>query len=110
MMPRAHGTMRQKREAPCMGALNADRPSGADVAVVVTTFNDHDYLADALQSIVSQTCAPAEIIVVDDGSHVVPYAIVSQFPDVRLVCQANSGLSSARNAGMRVARSEFITF
>jgi SAM-dependent methyltransferase len=80
------------------------------VAVVVTTFNDADFLDEALSSIASQRHPPREIIVVDDGSDVSPVSVVARFPGIVLVRKNNGGLSSARNAGLRQARSRYIKF
>jgi glycosyltransferase involved in cell wall biosynthesis len=80
------------------------------VAVVVTTFNDAGFLEDALNSIVRQARRASEIIVVDDGSDESPEPIVATFPGVVLIQKKNGGLSSARNAGLHAARSEYIAF
>jgi glycosyltransferase involved in cell wall biosynthesis/SAM-dependent methyltransferase len=80
------------------------------VAVVVTTFNDADFLEDALNSIVRQTRRASEIIVVDDGSDESPEPIVAAVPGAILIRKKNGGLSSARNAGLHAARSQYIAF
>jgi GT2 family glycosyltransferase/SAM-dependent methyltransferase len=90
--------------------LAGARPRKESVAVVVTTFNDADFLHEALTSIVSQQELATEIIVADDGSDESPAAILANFPGVVLLRKNNGGLSSARNAGLRKARSEYITF
>jgi glycosyltransferase involved in cell wall biosynthesis len=80
------------------------------VAVVLTTFNDADFLHEALTSVVAQRSHAAEIIVVDDGSDESPVWIQTSFPGATLIRKENGGLSSARNAGLQHARSEFIAF
>jgi glycosyltransferase involved in cell wall biosynthesis len=80
------------------------------VALVVTTFNHARFLGDALHSITEQTRPPDEIIVVDDGSTDAPEEVIQGFAGVRFIRQANQGLSSARNAGLAAARSDFIAF
>jgi glycosyltransferase involved in cell wall biosynthesis len=82
----------------------------ATVAVVVTTYNDADFLREALSSIFHQTKPAHEVIVVDDGSDVVPDSIVAEFPLARLLRKPNGGLASARNVGLDAASSAFITF
>jgi glycosyltransferase involved in cell wall biosynthesis len=88
----------------CMQAL----PNS--VAVVVTTYNDASFLRAALDSIVSQTRTPEEIIVVDDGSRRSPLRRLKRYPEARLIRQSNKGLSAARNTGLHAAQSEFIIF
>lgn len=83
---------------------------GTSVAVVITTFNDHQFLSDAIESGLAQTVAPSEIIVVDDGSDDDPTDLVSRFPGVRLIRQANAGLAGARNTGLGAASSDMILF
>jgi SAM-dependent methyltransferase len=90
--------------------LTGASPRNESVAIVVTTFNDAEFLHEALNSIVSQRELASEIIVVDDGSDKSPAAILANFPGVVLLRKNNGGLSSARNAGLRKARSEYITF
>lgn len=80
------------------------------VAVVVTTYDDADFLRDALISVLAQQRAPSEIIVVDDGSEASPAHILEDFPQAVLLRKENGGLASARNLGLRTARSRFIAF
>lgn len=87
------------------------RPAAAPrVAVVIPTYNYARFLEAALGSVRDQTVAPAEIIVVDDGSDDDPKAVLSSHPDVRLIRQEHLGLGAARNTGWRAAQSEFVVF
>ena len=66
-------------------------------------------MARALQSIVDQTSAVDEIIVVDDGSNDGSSKFIEhQFPQVNLIQQSNQGVSAARNRGIEVARYDWI--
>ena len=80
------------------------------VAVVITTFNDTEFLSEAIQSVLDQERAVDEIVVVDDGSEQDPSVITSTFPKVTLVRKMNGGLSSARNFGLQKCHSRYITF
>ncbi len=85
-------------------------PRPPTVAVVLTTFNDVRFLPEALESVMRQTRPPDEVIVVDDGSAEDPSDVVRLFPQVRLLRQANQGLSAARNSGLQACRTEYVTF
>lgn len=82
------------------------------VSVIIPCYNYGRFLLEAVNSVRAQTIASREIIVVDDGStDPATVALVEQLclaTDLRIVQQANTGLPSARNAGIAVARGEFI--
>lgn len=82
-----------------------------DVSVVIPAYNVEAYLRGCLDSILGQTWAPREIIVVDDGSTDGTAAVAAEFSDrVRLIRKANAGVASARNAGIRAAQGRLIAF
>src|ERR1700722_9960305 len=80
------------------------------VAVVITTYNHSHFLSDPIRSVLAQSRPANEILVIDDGSTDRPDAVVAQFTNVQLIRQANKGLSSARNAGLSAATSDFVVF
>ena len=83
----------------------------AAVAVVIPCYNAEKFVRRALCSVLEQTLAPAEVVVVDDGSKDTTCRIVeAEFPSVRIVRQQNAGPSRARNAGVRASRSPLIAF
>tara|TARA_B100000579_G_scaffold54786_1_gene38633 strand:- start:667 stop:1512 length:846 start_codon:yes stop_codon:yes gene_type:complete len=85
--------------------------SALNVSVIIPTYNRKNLLKRALHSVISQTFVPQEIIVVDDGSSDRTKDWVSErFPDVRYIYQDNSGVSSARNAGIKEAKGSWIAF
>jgi len=79
------------------------------VSVAIPCFNQARFLNDAIASVRLQRYAPVEVVVVDDGS-TDGSAQVAAAAGVRLTRQGNAGLSSARNAGLEMARGEFIVF
>lgn len=82
------------------------------VSVVVPLYNKVDYIADTIASALAQTVTNIEIIVIDDGSVDGGAAVVKAIGDSRILClhQANAGVAVARNAGMKVARGEYVAF
>lgn len=85
-------------------------PPHPSVAVVITTYDHAHFLDAAIGSVLAQTVAPAEIIVVDDGSHDHPEQVTGRHPAVRSIRQPNAGLAAARNTGWRAASSELVVF
>lgn len=82
-------------------------------AVVIPVFNGQATIAEAISSCLNQTILPDEIIVVDDGSTDQTAAVVAGISSdlIRyLRNEINAGPSSARNLGMRSARSSWILF
>lgn len=77
-------------------------------------FNVESYLAECLDSILSQAYAPLEIVVVDDGSTDGTAAIArryaEQHPAVRLVATPNRGLGAARNRGVAESSGDLLAF
>ena len=81
------------------------------VSCVVPCFDGERYLDECIQSILSQTHRPLEIIVVDDGSTDGSADIVRRFGDaVRYHRQENRGPGGACNTGVALATGEFVAF
>ena len=82
-----------------------------NVSVIIPTYNRKNLLKRALHSVSNQTFVPKEIIVVDDGSSDgTKDWVLERFPDVRYIYQDNSGVSSARNSGIKEAIGSWIAF
>ena len=85
------------------------------VSVIIPTYNCAQYLSDAVESVLRQTVTDLEIIIVDDGSTdntaevVQPYLTRPQ-QNVRYHRQDNQGPGAARNAGIVMARAEYVAF
>ena len=79
------------------------------ISIVIASYNQQEYLPDAIESCLSQTMRPYEIIVVNDGSTDNSLEIASKYP-VKVVNQVNKGLASARNTGIMHAHGEYILF
>lgn len=84
------------------------------VSVVIPIYNVEKYLSDCMKSIFAQDYRKLEIILVDDGSSDKCGELCDQYMrfDSRIIVihQKNAGLSAARNAGIKIAKGDFITF
>jgi glycosyltransferase involved in cell wall biosynthesis len=79
------------------------------VSVVIPAYDTASYIAEALESVVSQLGRDAEVIVVDDGSVDDTAAIAESFgPPVRVIRIAHAGIGPAVNRGIREARGELL--
>ncbi|MFP3984206.1 MAG: glycosyltransferase family 2 protein [Desulfurivibrionaceae bacterium] len=81
------------------------------VSVIIPTYNRRNFLEKAVNSVIDQTLANHEIIVVDDGSTDDSYDFVQSCGgQVRYIYQGNQGPAAARNAGIRAARYPLLAF
>lgn len=84
------------------------------ISVIVPVYNVEAYLARCVDSILAQTYAHLEVILVDDGSKdgcgAICDAYAAKDSRVRVIHKENGGLSSARNAGLDAASGAYIAF
>lgn len=84
------------------------------ISVIIPVYNAEDYLDRCLGGILSQEFAPYEVILVDDGSTDSSPLICDRYsstdPRFRTIHKPNGGVSSARNAGMNLAKGEYLMF
>src|SRR4028119_2135680 len=84
------------------------------VSVVIPCYNQARFLGEAVGSVLSQTHAEFEVIVVDDGSTDDTAGVASSYAAedarVRLIRQENRGLAGARNRGLAESRGEYGAF
>jgi len=83
------------------------------LSVIITAFNEGDFLVEAVRSVQRQTFTAWEIILVDDGStgrtQEVAASLVDE-PGIRVIRQVNQGASVARNTGLKHARGKYVGF
>lgn len=80
-----------------------------NISVIIPTYNRKETLKRAIQSVLIQSYTPYEIIVIDDGSDDgTKEWLKDNFPNVKYIYQMNSGVSSARNKGIKFARGDWI--
>ena len=84
------------------------------ISVIVPIYKVQDYLKECIESIINQTYSDIEVILVDDGSPDRCPQMCDEWAKrdsrIRVVHKKNGGLSSARNAGLDVAKGEYISF
>jgi glycosyltransferase involved in cell wall biosynthesis len=86
-----------------------------DVAVIVPTFNRAHLIGETIDSLLAQTHAPAEVIVVDDGSTDDTAAVIRRYGERARyhpvdAARGNIGPSAARNVGVSLATAPWIAF
>jgi len=77
------------------------------ISVIIPAYNQAHFLGECIESVLRQSVKADEIIVVNDGATDNTSEVARRYP-ITLVEKENGGLSSARNAGIEVATSQFI--
>ena len=84
------------------------------VSVIVPVYNVKEYLEQCLDSIINQTLRDIEIILVNDGStdgsDIICRKYVGLDDRIVLINQKNAGLASARQAGLDIAKGDYVGF
>jgi len=81
------------------------------VSAIIPTYNDAEYLCEAIESVMTQTYQNCEIIVVDDGSTTDPKPLLRKYMDrIQYIYKENGGVGSARNVGIHKAGGEYLAF
>lgn len=83
--------------------------SSPRISIIISSYNYGRFLGEAIESALAQTLSPIEVIVVDDGSTDDSREVARRYP-VRLIEQANAGVSAARNRGAREAKGDHLVF
>lgn len=81
------------------------------VSVIIPSYNQADFIDEAIGSVLNQQYANLEIIVVDDGSTDNTKCLLEKYQSkITYIFQENKGPSSARNRGLICAKGEYIAF
>ena len=85
-----------------------------NISFIIPVYNCKDYLSACVDSIRSSGIPDYEILLIDDGSTdgsgVLCEELAARFPKIRVIHQANGGVSAARNRGISESRGEYILF
>jgi len=81
------------------------------ISVIIPVYNCERYLAEAIESALTQTYQPIEVIVINDGSTDGSEDVAKRFvPSVRYYAHPNKGLGATRNRGAELAHGRFLAF
>ena len=84
------------------------------VSVIMPAYNSEKYIGKSIESVLAQDYEKFELIIVDDGSKDGTKSIVEQYAKndirIKLLEQANQGVSAARNKGLDTATGEYVAF
>lgn len=84
------------------------------ISIIVPVYKVEKYLSKCVESILAQTFADFELILVDDGSPDSCGSICDEYAlkdsRIKVIHKKNGGLSDARNAGIVVAKGEYLAF
>ena len=83
------------------------------VSVIIPVYNVEDYIEQCIESVINQTLKEIEIIIVNDGTKDNSIKKIEKYLSdsrVILINKENGGASSARNAGLKIAKGEYISF
>ena len=81
------------------------------VSVIIPAYKNAEFLSDAINSVLKQTCSHFELIIVNDASPDNTDEVVKTFYDPRIkyiLHEKNKGLSAARNTGIRNSTGDYI--
>lgn len=83
-------------------------------SIIIPAYNVEDYLLDCVDSVIKQSFRDYEIILVNDGSTDSTLEICQELSkknkSINLITKKNGGLSSARNAGIEIAKGDYLLF
>ena len=84
------------------------------ITVIVPVYNSELYLSECISSVLNQSYKKIELLLIDDGSTDKSPIICDKYERidnrVRVIHQNNMGVSAARNAGLDLAKGEYICF
>ncbi|WP_423823469.1 glycosyltransferase [Salinisphaera sp. SPP-AMP-43] len=97
-----------------VASINTQERAEPTLSVIVAAYNIEDYIEECVRSILASDSVDYEIIAIDDGSsdatpHILQ-SLASQHPMLQALSRDNHGPSAARNAGIELARGQYLIF
>lgn len=82
------------------------------ISVILPVYNSQEYIKNAIESVLNQTFADFELIIVNDGSTDNTSDMINQLTDerIKLINQSNQGPGAARNNALEIAEGDYIMF
>ena len=82
------------------------------ISIIIPLYNKEKCIEKTIKSVIDQTYRDLEVLIVDDGSTDKSKMIVNSIHDkrIRYVYKENGGVSSARNLGVKMVKSDWILF
>lgn len=80
------------------------------ITTIMAVYNGEKYLAEAIESVLSQTHSSDEIIVINDGSTDATADILNNYPELIVQTNTNQGMWKSLNQGISMATGEYLTF
>ncbi len=84
------------------------------ISVIIPVYNAERYLKKCLDTVINQTIEVYEIILINDGSTdlsgIICNEYLKQYKNIKVIHKQNEGVSAARNAGLKVASGDLISF
>lgn len=110
---RQYGLLRQENLMTLPEGSQESMPRGHEplVTIVTPVYNQAEFLAETIESVLGQTYPNIEYIVVDDGSTDDSLKVAQRYVDrVRVISQENAGQAAALNVGWRMARGQILAY
>lgn len=84
------------------------------ISIIIPAYNAGNFLAETIESVIAQTYSNWELIIIDDGSVDETASVVNGYTNkderIKYFFQTNQKMASARNAGIKRAKGEYIAF
>lgn len=110
----SQGYQFSEKTVKCESACIQGKMMAGLISVIIPVYNASQWLERCLSSVTAQTYSKLDIILVDDGSTDGSGALCDRWAEkdrrVRVIHKANGGAAAARNAGLDVAKGEYIGF